>query len=165
MTLSPHNHPHIRTNSSYWTLRPHHLLDREVNASHYNMTTLCANQRPTVIVIGAGFSGLRCATVLLQFGINVSIFEARHWIGGRISKISTGKHLVDVGANWIHEPNGNLIMKIAEETNTQLFPQPSGLRTFDSDGKQMAQDYSVELHDVTRNILEKAAKHGQKYAE
>lgn len=56
-------------------------------------------------------------------------------------------------------------MKIAEETNTQLFPRPSGLRTFDSDGKQMAQDYSVELHDVTRNILEKAAKHGQKHAE
>jgi len=141
-----------------------YLIDVEMAISH-DTKTLRANQKPTVAVIGAGFSGLRCAAVLLQCGINVTIFEARHRIGGRVSQISTGGNLVDVGANWIHEPNGNPIMKIAEETKTTLFPRPAGLRTFGSDGQSRPLDYTIELHNVTRKILEEAAQYGQKHAE
>lgn len=40
-----------------------------------------------VCVIGAGISGLRCADVLLQHGIQVTILEARNRIGGRVSLV------------------------------------------------------------------------------
>ena len=39
---------------------------------------------PHVGIIGAGVSGLRCATVLLEQGFDVTIIEARDRIGGRV---------------------------------------------------------------------------------
>lgn len=46
-----------------------------------------------VAVIGAGFAGLRCAQVLGQKGIQVTIFEARDRVGGRVHR--TMEHLVN----------------------------------------------------------------------
>lgn len=43
-----------------------------------------AGKRPHVAIIGAGFSGLSCADVLMQNGANVTIFEARDRLGGRV---------------------------------------------------------------------------------
>ena len=40
---------------------------------------------PQVCIVGAGVTGLKCADVLLQGGIDVTIFEARDRIGGRVS--------------------------------------------------------------------------------
>ena len=37
-----------------------------------------------VCIIGAGISGLRCASVLLEHGVEVVIVEARDRIGGRV---------------------------------------------------------------------------------
>ena len=37
-----------------------------------------------VCIIGAGVSGLRCATVLLEHGVEVVMIEARDRIGGRV---------------------------------------------------------------------------------
>jgi len=42
-------------------------------------------RKPHVCIVGAGFAGLRCADVLLQQGVQVTIFEARNRIGGRVS--------------------------------------------------------------------------------
>jgi NAD(P)-binding Rossmann-like domain len=46
-------------------------------------------RKPHVCIIGAGFAGLRCADILLQQGVKVTIFEARNRIGGRVSFSST----------------------------------------------------------------------------
>ena len=40
---------------------------------------------PHICVVGAGMSGLRCAEVLAQNGMKVTILEARDRIGGRVS--------------------------------------------------------------------------------
>lgn len=39
---------------------------------------------PRVAVIGAGFSGLRCAEILGKSGARVTIFEAKDRVGGRV---------------------------------------------------------------------------------
>lgn len=39
---------------------------------------------PHVCIVGAGASGLRCATVLLEHSYKVTIIEARNRIGGRV---------------------------------------------------------------------------------
>ena len=42
---------------------------------------------PSICIVGAGISGLRCADILLQKGFRVTIFEARDRIGGRVRSI------------------------------------------------------------------------------
>ena len=39
---------------------------------------------PHICIIGAGVSGLRCATVLLEHGYEVTMIEARNRVGGRV---------------------------------------------------------------------------------
>ena len=39
---------------------------------------------PKTCIVGAGVSGLRCATVLLEQSHDVTIIEARSRIGGRV---------------------------------------------------------------------------------
>ena len=39
---------------------------------------------PRTCIVGAGVSGLRCATVLLEHSHDVTIIEARNRIGGRV---------------------------------------------------------------------------------
>jgi NADPH-dependent 2,4-dienoyl-CoA reductase/sulfur reductase-like enzyme len=39
---------------------------------------------PHVGIVGAGVAGLRCADVLLQHGVKVTILEGRNRVGGRV---------------------------------------------------------------------------------
>jgi len=49
-------------------------------------TKMVLKQRPPhVCIIGAGVSGLRAADVLIAHGANVTIYEARNRVGGRVS--------------------------------------------------------------------------------
>lgn len=43
-------------------------------------------RRPHVCIVGAGFAGLKCADILLQHDVQVTIFEARNRIGGRVGE-------------------------------------------------------------------------------
>lgn len=40
----------------------------------------------SVGIVGAGIAGLRCADVLIQAGMKVTILEARDRIGGRVAQ-------------------------------------------------------------------------------
>ena len=71
-------------------------------------------KKPQVAIIGAGVSGLRCADILAKNGAQVTIFEARNRVGGRVRTHSrtclvrtnleqvhqgeVGNHLVDLYA-------------------------------------------------------------------
>ncbi|MEM7072128.1 MAG: FAD-dependent oxidoreductase [Pseudomonadota bacterium] len=62
----------------------------------------------TVAIIGAGASGLTAATRLSDSGYDVTVFEARDRIGGRIwTDMRLGIPL-DLGASWIHGTDGTL---------------------------------------------------------
>lgn len=41
-------------------------------------------RKPHICVVGAGVSGLRCAEVLLDKGMRVTILEGRDRVGGRV---------------------------------------------------------------------------------
>lgn len=77
-------------------------------------------QLKTVVVIGAGMSGLRAAAVLRakRRDLRVVVLEARDRIGGRIYT-HDGKH--DHGASWIHGTEGNPLTPIAKETGAELY--------------------------------------------
>jgi phytoene dehydrogenase-like protein len=58
----------------------------------------------TVIIIGAGASGLSAASLLSKAGLSVMILEARDRIGGRVHTVPFGSDgsMIDLGASWIH---------------------------------------------------------------
>lgn len=62
-------------------------LSLSVRATTDNMIRrILPNGRiPHICIVGAGISGLRCAEVLAQQGLKVTILEGRDRIGGRVS--------------------------------------------------------------------------------
>lgn len=69
----------------------------------------------SVAVIGAGMAGLAAAGALARAGANVTVYEARTRIGGRVVTSTLWPDLpCDLGASWIHGPIGNPIKKLAK---------------------------------------------------
>lgn len=73
-------------------------IERDLSTSPHNFTTflngtnidmvrrvLPEGRRPHICVVGAGVSGLRCAAILAEKGIKVTILEGRNRVGGRVS--------------------------------------------------------------------------------
>lgn len=87
----------------------------------------------TVIVVGAGISGLAAAKKLKEKGFNVIILEAQNKVGGRLSTNRTLGISFDEGASWIHGINGNPITTLA---------QKAGMNTSFTD------DYSRISYDI-----------------
>ncbi|KIW45809.1 uncharacterized protein PV06_01520 [Exophiala oligosperma] len=123
-----------------------------------------AYQRPKVAVIGAGFAGLRCADVLLQGGVDVTVFEARNRIGGRVFQVSLEGQLYDVGANWIHEPNENPLMDIAKDTNTFVCPRPFGVALVDSSGRSRSIPYAERLKTTIDDLFDRASEYSYQHS-
>jgi monoamine oxidase len=89
-----------------------------------------------VAVIGAGASGLAAASALIAEGYEVTLWEARDRIGGRVWTDSGLGMPLDLGASWIHGTDGNplaelaatLGVKIAETEDTAIMRGRGGRR-------------------------------------
>lgn len=74
------------------------------------------------IVIGAGMAGLGAARQLADWGVDVRVLEARPQIGGRILTDRSLGVPVELGASWVHGPNGNPLVALASEAGLDLIP-------------------------------------------
>ncbi|GIZ37452.1 hypothetical protein CKM354_000089800 [Cercospora kikuchii] len=96
-----------------------------------------------VLVLGAGMSGLACASRLYQHRHfqeqgRLLVLEARDRLGGRIESVSVDGHRLDTGANWIHgvgtESRPNPLMAILPHkrykslSGTVAFSAPSNTK-------------------------------------
>lgn len=76
-----------------------------------------------IAVIGAGMAGLAAARALRDAGAEVTVFEARDRIGGRVWTDRSWPGLpVDMGASWIHGLTGNPLTALALEAGAALHP-------------------------------------------
>jgi hypothetical protein len=75
----------------------------------------------SVIVIGAGISGLAAAKKLKEKGFEVTVLEAQEKVGGRLKTNRSLGIPFDEGASWIHGINGNPITNLAQQAGMQTF--------------------------------------------
>jgi monoamine oxidase len=75
----------------------------------------------TVIIIGAGISGLASAKKLKENGFNVIVLEAQDKVGGRLRTNRSLGVAFDEGASWIHGVNKNPITYLAQEAGMTTF--------------------------------------------
>ena len=93
----------------------HAAYDSGVGTAQQVLET--AHQR--VAVIGAGMSGLAAAHRLATEGREVTVFEARDRIGGRVWTDRRLGITLDLGASWIHAPDGNPITALADHVGAK----------------------------------------------
>ncbi|KAF2122773.1 hypothetical protein BDV96DRAFT_482125 [Lophiotrema nucula] len=111
---------------------------------------------PHVGIVGAGVAGLRCADVLLQHGVKVTILEGRNRVGGRFCQSDALGHKVDLGPNWIHGTDNNPMLDLAKETRTITMTFDGRQSIFDEAGKHMPEQDAAELTELTWTIIENA---------
>ncbi|KAK9887446.1 hypothetical protein WA026_022592 [Henosepilachna vigintioctopunctata] len=69
-----------------------------------------------VIIIGAGAAGIATASRLLQNNItDFRILEAEKRIGGRIHSVHFGDAFVELGAQYVHGTQGNIVYQISKD--------------------------------------------------
>lgn len=80
-----------------------------------------------IVIVGAGLSGLRAASLLYSQGINCNVLEARGRIGGRIlsemalDRPDLGKF--DLGPTWFWPQHEPIISHLVNELGLQTFEQ------------------------------------------
>ncbi|XP_016453896.1 putative polyamine oxidase 5 [Nicotiana tabacum] len=86
-------------------------------------------QKPKIVIIGAGISGLTAAKTLYTTQNSNELFElcvveGGNRIGGRIFTSEFNGDQIEMGATWIHGIEGNPIYKIAQEINSLESEKP-----------------------------------------
>ncbi|KAL9611462.1 MAG: hypothetical protein Q9167_003899 [Letrouitia subvulpina] len=121
---------------------------------------------PHVCVIGAGMAGLRCAQVLTERGLKVTIFEARDRTGGRVgsprSDMSRKLNMIarSDAPNWIHGVNRNPMTRLAKEVNATTFSLSEPLfSVYDELGLPLDKEKAVEYSALFWTMVESAFKY------
>jgi len=110
----------------------------------------------TVVIIGAGMSGLAAARELEHRGFKVIVLEARDRIGGRAwTHTFESGAFADLGASNIHGIQDNPVAIIAKRLGKTLHSQQSNI-LYDWDGKAMNKDDDVKAEVIFNSALERA---------
>ena len=115
----------------------------------------------SVLVIGAGISGLAAARMLHAAGHRVTVIEGRDRVGGRIwTNRSWRDTPVDLGASWIHGVDGNPVANLARqlgiETVVYDVEKPASNLVYDADGRKLGSkelEWLTQLQDQANKLL------------
>ncbi|KAE8741464.1 hypothetical protein FOCC_FOCC013008 [Frankliniella occidentalis] len=109
-------------------------------------------KRVKILIIGAGMAGLSAANHLAKNGMtDFLVLEASNKIGGRIFSAQTGKHRLELGANWIHGVLGNPLYEIAIANgliDIVHVPKPHRIVAATEDGKQVPFGVLQEMYQA-----------------
>lgn len=80
-----------------------------------------------VVIVGAGLSGLRAASLLTAKGISCRVLEARDRVGGRVLSTSDLNRAdlgsFDLGPTWFWPQYERAITTLVKELNLKTFTQ------------------------------------------
>lgn len=104
----------------------------------------------TVVVIGAGISGIAAARTLQDRGVSVKVLESRNRIGGRIHTLDG----LDMGAAWVHGTVGSPLTPLAKKFKIELKPfLVDGLVLKDPSGQSLTQISDSKLEEFEQRIV------------
>lgn len=120
---------------------------------------LSKSGRGSVIVVGAGMSGVSAARELQSKGFHVTVLEGRSRLGGRIWSNRSLGAAVDLGASWIHETDGNPVTDLAKKFGAKMkVTDFDDLETYDFDGKEISEEEAEAFEEVFKEIMEGVEK-------
>ena len=93
-----------------------------------------------VAVIGSGIGGLSSAIRLAKLGLDVSVFEANEFVGGKVNEQWLGEYRFDMGPSVFTEPAliEELLSLCGKDPSLFLYRQlAESCRYFFSDGQQV----------------------------
>jgi monoamine oxidase len=93
-----------------------------------------------IVVIGAGMAGLAAARRLADAGVDVTVLEARERVGGRTWTDTTLGVPIDLGAAWIHGPEGNPITELADQVGARRVETDFDNPVVFQDGRELGAD-------------------------
>jgi monoamine oxidase len=131
---------------------------------YHQLLARSAEQGVKVLIIGAGMSGLAAAKSLVAAGADVTILEGQNRAGGRVWTNRVDGIPMDMGAGWIHGPEGdNPITPLARAANARTYEtDDASLKIYSSaDGseidEEMAQTRFTESYEpLLERITEEA---------
>ena len=117
----------------------------------------------TVIIVGAGISGLAAAKKLNEKGLRVIVLESKDKVGGRLKTNRSLGIAFDEGASWIHGTNGNPISLLANQSGmTTEFTDDSSRISYDMGGVlRSATTYDnaeTELENIVNSLMNSGGK-------
>ncbi|XP_058791609.1 spermine oxidase isoform X2 [Phymastichus coffea] len=117
--------------------------------------------KPKVIIIGAGAAGIAAASRLIEKGLNnVLILEAKNRIGGRIHTVKFSENILELGAQWCHGEENNIIYSLASPHNllesSSNINNPSKHIFVNSLGEVLSEQESVEIIRIYNKIADMA---------
>lgn len=115
----------------------------------------------TVIVVGAGISGLAAAKKLKEKGFTVIVLEAQDRVGGRLRTNRSLGVAFDEGASWIHGIDGNPITTLAQDAGmTAAFTDDDSFVSYDLGGVARGESVYAQTEDAYYNILDTLMDNG-----
>ncbi|KAM3964981.1 LOW QUALITY PROTEIN: lysine-specific histone demethylase Su(var)3-3 [Aphomia sociella] len=125
-------------------MRCHAFLERHgfINYGIYERITPIPSppkgkQKPKVIIIGAGVSGLAAARQLQSFGCEVVILEGRDRVGGRVVTYRKGPYVADLGAMVVTGLGGNPVTTLSVQMNMELHKIKQKCPLYEATGNQV----------------------------
>ena len=96
-----------------------------------------SENKPKIVVVGAGLAGLTAAYRLEQQGHEVHVYEARHRPGGRVLSVKMGGRYEELGGeNFLHGNEGRYSLKLMSELNLEPLHFEKPFSCLYADGKQ-----------------------------
>lgn len=116
----------------------------------------------TVIVIGAGISGIEAGHQLQRNNIDVLILEARDRIGGRVWTSIMNGTAIDLGGSWIHGLNEQSSI----QSPTFKIAKKNGIETVKTYQTTTLYNYTgKKINDYSYDIIDKYDRFAEKYDE
>ncbi|KAG5877916.1 hypothetical protein JTB14_020955 [Gonioctena quinquepunctata] len=129
------------------------------------------SKKPSVLIIGAGASAIAAATRLLENGISdIKLLEAENRIGGRVHSVDFGGTMVDLGGQWVHGEEGNIVYRMVKDLDLLS----SSLNTYEdntyfiSNGSNVDKSITDKLFKIGAGVMDDEAdamKHAGPFGE
>ncbi|XP_045479649.1 spermine oxidase-like isoform X1 [Harmonia axyridis] len=101
-----------------------------------------------VIIVGAGISGFSAACKLLENDVtSLRVLEAGDRIGGRIQSVQFGDTFVDLGAEYVHGEEGNLVFQIAKDFLNKTTDNEFGWKMYYSNSEKGVDELLVQCFE------------------